>query len=213
MSERAYIQANGSNAQQPPFDTLAYTKILIEGGIPNEHAECMTEAQTMVAYSLKSHAATKADLEVLRITLQTYMYKLLMGHEAATNEKISSVESRLEKKISSVESRLEKKISSVESRLEKKISSVESRLEQKILSVESKLDKRITYVHAELDQKISSVESRLEQKILSVRSELKEDIASLRTEMYKLIKQSNNYTTMLVVSCTGVMLAAMMLLR
>lgn len=173
MSEQTIILHKANGNKQPPFDTLAYVKILENGGIPPDQAECFAEAQTMVAYSLESRAATKADLEVLRVTLQAFILKVNYDTKLELQEDINGKYNELKGDNKSLK--------------------------------------------AELKEEISSVRTELKEEISSVCTELKEEINSsvgaLRKEMYQLISECKNYMTTVTIGCTGLLLAAIALLR
>ncbi len=105
-------------------DTLAVSKGFVDVGFTQEQAEKMA-----ITYkNMKEGLATKEDLEHVKKTLE---------------QKIDSVEEKLEQKIEHVEDNLQKDIKRVEEKLEQKIERVAENLQKDIKRVEQLLDSRI----------------------------------------------------------------------
>ena len=71
--------------------------------------------------------------------------ELLLDQLAQMNERMSSIENRIDERMSSIENRMDERMSSIENRMDEKMSSIENRLsslEQGMAWVRGKLEGR-----------------------------------------------------------------------
>ncbi|WP_432380738.1 hypothetical protein [Duganella sp. P38] len=121
------------------FDTLEYTRSLIEAGIPAQQAEAqalaLTQALAEATVAPSEVVLLRTDMTARIEMLRADIYARLEALEKDFNAKLEALEERVNAKLEALEERLNAKLEALEERLNAKLEALEERFHGKLTTV------------------------------------------------------------------------------
>jgi hypothetical protein len=121
------------------FDTLEYTRKLIEAGIVPDQAEAQAQALSDVladaTVSPSEHVLLRADLTARIEMLREEMHAKLKALEELFNVKLEALEERFNAKLEALEERFNAKLEALEERFNAKLEALKTRMDAKFTTV------------------------------------------------------------------------------
>ena len=131
------------------FDTLRFTKRLLDAGVALELASATAEA--FKEASSEADLATHRDIE------------LLQGDIEQVKVSIERLEERMDARFAQADTKMETRLAQMDSKMEAGFSQMDAKMEAGLAQANTKMETRIAQMDAKMETRFAQVESRLDQ--------------------------------------------------
>lgn len=121
------------------FDTLKYSRRLIEAGVPKQQAEVQAEAM-----------AEAFVFNVEALVTRDYLDARLGEQDARVEARFTSQNAYIEQRFAEQEARIEQRFAEFEARFEGRFAGLESRFEKRFAALDVRLERELGAVHKQL---------------------------------------------------------------
>ena len=127
------------------FDTLAYVRRVVAGGVPREQAEAQADA-------MKEAFVHNVDALVTRDYLDTRFTEFETRVEANMDRRFTAMEINVDKRFTAMEIKVDKQFAEVDVRMDKRFAEMDARMDKRFVEVDSQFADFRLEMHGEIGE-------------------------------------------------------------